>query len=180
MMLQRILLSHARPPQIPPDRQSPTRTASGSFALLREVHVLVRGTWGIGGRCGRTGGMREALGGSERQLEGVGGRALPPLLREGEEEDEDEDDAMVGSGAPRMCTIPAPSRVSSNVHGFEVADAVDGVRPTAGVVVVAVCCQSYAITPRVRTGAGKGGRASFMRLLSCETEGRFTKIGFSI
>lgn len=95
--------------------------------------------------------MREALGGGERRLEGVGGRALPPLLRE--EEGEDEDDAMVGSGAPRMCTIPAPSRVSSNVHGFEVIDAVDGARPTAGVVVVAVCCQSYEIT-RVRTGAG--------------------------
>jgi hypothetical protein len=95
--------------------------------------------------------MREAPGGRERRLEGVGGRALPPLLRE--EEGEDEDDAMVGSGAPRMCTIPAPSRVSSNVHGFEVADAMDGARPTAGVVVAVVCCQSYAITPRVRTGA---------------------------
>jgi hypothetical protein len=92
--------------------------------------------------------MRGALGGGERgrRPEGVGGRALPPLLRE-------EDGAMVGSGAPRMCTIPAPSRVSSNVHGFEVVDPVDGARPAAGVVVVVVCCQSYAITP-VRTGAG--------------------------
>lgn len=92
--------------------------------------------------------MREALGGADRRLEGVGGRALPPLLREG-----DEDGTVAGSGTPRMCTIPAPSRVSSNVHGFEIVDAIDGARPTAGVVVAAVCCQSYVIT-RGRTGAG--------------------------
>ena len=104
--------------------------------VLREALALVRGTWGIGGRCGRTGGTSEAPGGAERRLEGVGGRALPQLLRE--EEADDEDDALVGSGTPRMCTIPAPSRVSSNDHGFEVVDATDGARPTAGVVVVAV------------------------------------------
>lgn len=119
--------------------------------VLREALVLVRGTWGIGGRCGRTGGMREALGGGKWRLEGVGGRALLPLVRE--EEEEDEDDGMVRSGTPRMCTIPAPLHVSSNVHGFEVADAVDGARPATGVVVVVVCCQSYPVT-RVRTGAG--------------------------
>ena len=95
--------------------------------------------------------MREALGGAERRIEGVGGRALPPLPRE--EDEVDEDDTMVGPSTPRMCTIPAPSRVSSKVHGFEVVDAVDGARPTTGVEVVAVCCQSYAIT-RVRAGAG--------------------------
>jgi hypothetical protein len=90
--------------------------------------------------------MRGPLGGTEQRLEGVGGRALLPLLWE-------EEDAMAGSGTPRICTIPAPSRVSSNVHGFEVADAVDGARPTAGMAVVAVCCQSYS-DMRVRAGAG--------------------------
>ncbi len=116
---------------------------------LREALVPIRGTWGIGGRCGRTGGMRDVGGSDERRLEGVGGRALPPLFRK----EEEDDDTMAGSGTPRMCTTPAPSRVSSSDHGFEVIDTVDGARPTAGVVAVAVCCQSYVLT-RVRTGAG--------------------------
>lgn len=35
--------------------------------VLREALALVRGTCGIGERCGRTGGMRGALGGGERE-----------------------------------------------------------------------------------------------------------------
>lgn len=107
--------------------------------VLRETLVPVRGTWGNSGRCGRTGGMRDARGsGKERRLDGVGGRALLPLPRE----EECKDDVVTGSSTPRMCTMPAPSRVSSSVHGLEVADdAMDTARAIAGVG-VAECCQS--------------------------------------
>lgn len=98
--------------------------------------MLVRGTYGIGGRCGRRGGMRDARGGGE----GGGGRAL--LLNEEEEAE------VIGFGTPRMCTMPAPSRVSSSDQGFEVVDAVDGARAMAD----AACCQLYAVTLG-RTGA---------------------------
>lgn len=108
---------------------------------VRGMLVLERGTWGIGGRrWGRTGGMRDARGGwgKRRPPEGVGGRALLPLPRE---EEGEENRAVVGSGTPRMCTMPAPSRVSSSVHGFDVVDAMDMARATAGVA-AAPCCQS--------------------------------------
>jgi hypothetical protein len=93
---------------------------------------LVRGTCGISERCGRRGGTRDARGEGERKLVGMGGcvPVLVPVL--------DEDGAGRGSGTPRMCTIPAPSRVSSSVHGPEIIDAVDTARATPGVV----CCQS--------------------------------------
>lgn len=81
--------------------------------------------------------MRGEVAGGRRPS-GVGGRALPPLLRE---EEEEENRAALESGTPRMCTMPAPSRVSSSVHGFDVVDATDMARATAGVV-AAVCCQS--------------------------------------
>jgi hypothetical protein len=111
---------------------------------VRAMLVLERGTWGIGGRrWGRMGGMRDARGGGgqRRPPEGVGGRALLPLPRE--EEEEENRALVVGSGTPRMCTMPAPSRVSSSVHGFDAVDAMDMARATAGVVAVAAaCCQS--------------------------------------
>ena len=103
--------------------------------VLRAALPLVRGTCGIGGRCGRHGGMRDAWGG------GVG-RVLLPLPS-------DEKEEAKGSGTPRMCTMPAPSRVASSVHGFEAVDAVDGARATAGVA----SCQLYVVTLG-RTGAG--------------------------
>jgi len=112
--------------------------------------ALVRGTCGIGGKCERRGGMRDARGGGD----GVGGRALLfllplllPLLRERASEEEAPE--AKGFGTPRMCTMPAPSCVSSSVQGFDVVDAADGARATAG----AVCCQSYVVTLG-RTGAG--------------------------
>ena len=114
--------------------------------------ALVRGTCGIGGKCGRWGGMRDARGGGE----GVGGRALLLLplillllLLLRERESEEEAPEVKGLGTPRMCTIPAPWCVSSSVQGFDVVDAADGARATAG----AACCQSYAVTLG-RTGAG--------------------------
>jgi hypothetical protein len=111
---------------------------------------LVRGTCGIGGKCERRGGMRDARGSGD----GVGGRALlllppPPLLLPLLRESEEEAPGIKGFGTPRMCTIPAPSCVSSSVQGFDVVDAADVARATAG----ADCCQSYAVTLG-RTGAG--------------------------
>jgi hypothetical protein len=112
--------------------------------------ALVRGTCGIGGRCSRRGGMRDARG----RGDGVGGRALllPPLLLPllSESESEEEAPEAKGFATPRMCTMPAPSCVSSSVQGFDVVDAFDGARATAG---TAACCQSYAATLG-RTGAG--------------------------
>ena len=83
--------------------------------------------------------MRDARGsGKGRMLDGVGGRALLPLLRE----EECKDNVGAGSNTPRMCTIPAPSCVSSSVHGLDVADdAMDTARAIAGVG-AAECCQS--------------------------------------
>lgn len=106
--------------------------------VLRAALALVRGTCGIGGRCGRRGGMRDAWG------SGGGGVGRGRLLLRSEEEEEAE-----GFGTPRMCTMPAPSRVSSSVHGFEAVDALDGARATAG----ATSCQLYVVTLG-RTGAG--------------------------
>lgn len=106
--------------------------------VLRAALALERGTCGIGGRCGRNGGMRDAWGGRG----GGVGRGLLPLLSKEEEE-------AKGFWTPRMCTMPAPSRVSSSVHGFEAVDTVDGTRVT----VVAASCQLYAVTLG-RTGAG--------------------------
>jgi hypothetical protein len=94
---------------------------------------LVRGTCGGRGRCGRQGGTMDARGGGEhgeRRVVGVVGGRVTVLEGDG---------AEGGSGTPRMCTMPAPSRVSSSVHGREVTDAVDAARLTAGGV---VCCQS--------------------------------------
>lgn len=106
--------------------------------VLRAALTLVRGTCGIGGRCGRRGGMRDAWGGGGGGM----GRGLLPLPSE--EEDEAE-----GFETPRICTMPAPLRVSSSVHGFEAVDTVDGARATAG----AASCQLYVVTLG-RTGAG--------------------------
>jgi len=82
--------------------------------------------------------MRDAWGGSG----GGVGRGLLPLAS-------DEEDEAEGFGTARMCTMPAPSRVSSSVHGFEAVDTVDGARATA----VAAPCQLYVVTLG-RTGAG--------------------------
>jgi hypothetical protein len=70
-----------------------------------------------------------------RRYEGRAGQHPPPSLplREAEAEDS----MLVGSGMPRMCTMPAPSRVSSSVHGFDDVEVLDGARATAG-----CCCQS--------------------------------------
>ena len=106
--------------------------------VLRAALALERGTCGIGGRCGRQGGMRDAWGGKG----GGVGRGLLPLLSKEEEE-------AKGFWTPRMCTMPAPSRVSSSVHGFEAVDTVDGARAT----VVAASCQLYTATLG-RTDAG--------------------------
>jgi hypothetical protein len=107
--------------------------------------ALVRGTCGIGGRCGRCGGMRDAWGCDE----GVGGSALLPPLPLLQSEGEEDVAEAKGFGTPRMCTMPAPSRVSSRVHDFDVDDAVDGARTTAG----ASCCQLYVVTlGRARAG----------------------------
>ena len=97
--------------------------------LLRAA--FVRGTCGSGGRCGRRGGTRDPRGGGERtrqRLVGVGGRDRPVtavvvLCSDG---------AMRAAfGTPRICTTPAPSRVSSSVHGFEVADIADAACATS-------------------------------------------------
>ena len=108
--------------------------------VLRAALALVRGTCGIGGRCGRRGGMRDTWGGGG----GGVGRGRLPLLSEEEEE-------AKGFGIPRMRTMPVPSRVSSRVHGFEAVDAVDEARATAGAA--SRSCQLYVVTLG-RTGAG--------------------------
>lgn len=102
--------------------------------LLRAA--FMRGTSGIGGRCGRHGGTRDARGSggrSKRKLVGVCGRdprvrlLLTPVVVLCI-------DGAIGAafGAPpRICTIPAPSRVSSSVHGFETVDIGDDARATS-------------------------------------------------
>jgi hypothetical protein len=96
---------------------------------------LVRGISGGSGRYDRRGGTRDAWGdgvcGKKRPVGvGVSGRVILLVL--------DEDGR--GSGTPRICTMPAPSRVSSSVHGREfVDDASESARATAAVV---VCFQS--------------------------------------
>jgi hypothetical protein len=93
---------------------------------------LVRGISGGSGRYDRRGGTRDAWGDGVRgkKRPGVSGRGIVLVL--------DEDGR--GSGTPRICTMPAPSRVSSSVHGREVID--DAAEPARATAEGVICFQS--------------------------------------